>query len=107
MCAPKNVLVRVQVTWDPVSAFDIEDDSIFPMVAAGGDKISDVLLTGAKPEYMLKMIPLQIHWHETSEHSVAGMLVRHRPHRVCCDQLLHSSSIDVDVFDAQLLPQWR
>lgn len=68
--------VHVQITWDPMSAFNMSDDSMFPMVAAGGDSISDVILKDVPVEFMLKMIPLQVHWHETSEHSVGGLLVR-------------------------------
>lgn len=67
----------MQIAWDPVAAFDIANDDIFPMVAAGGDKISDVVLSSdVKADLMLKMVPLQVHWHVTSEHSVGGMLVR-------------------------------
>jgi hypothetical protein len=65
----------VQVTWDPITAFDMANDTIFPIVAAGGESISDVLLTGAPADRRLKMIPLEIHWLNGSEHSVDGLLV--------------------------------
>jgi hypothetical protein len=70
------MVARVQIAWDPATAFDLEDDSIFPIVAAGGDRISDVLLNGTQVEYRFKMIPLNVHWHDVSEHSVGGYLVR-------------------------------
>lgn len=67
----------MQITWDVDTAFDIEDDSIFPMLAAGGTGVADVVLDpSVTPDRMLKMIPIQLHWHETSEHAWDGMLVR-------------------------------
>jgi hypothetical protein len=65
----------LQITWNTSTAFDVEDDSIFPIVAAGGDRVSDVLLNGAEVEYKFRMIPLNVHWHDVSEHSVGGYLV--------------------------------
>lgn len=79
----KNPGSSLQVSWDPFSAFDMEDDSLFPIVAAGGDRISDVILKDdVRAEYMLKMIPLQIHWHVASEHSIGGMLAPMEAHIV-------------------------
>lgn len=66
----------LQITWDAAEAFDMEDNTIFPMVAAGGNGIADVILDPTvKPDRMVKMIPIQLHWHETSEHSWDGLLV--------------------------------
>lgn len=55
----------------------MEDDEIFPLLAAGGTGVADVMLDpSVQPDRMVKMIPIQLHWHETSEHSWDGMLVR-------------------------------
>jgi hypothetical protein len=54
----------------------LESDN-FPTVAAGGDNISHILLDDTvKPEYRLKMIPIQLHMHVPSEHTWDGMMVR-------------------------------
>lgn len=59
------------------------DADIFPVVAAGGSGIADVIQDrGVTPDLMLKMIPIQMHWHETSEHSWDGLLVRPRGYTV-------------------------
>lgn len=73
----------IQITWDPATAFDMDDDTIFPMVAAGGSGIADVILDrNIKPDRMIKMIPIQLHWHETSEHSWDGLLAAAETHIV-------------------------
>eukprot|EP00892_Ulva_mutabilis_P000744 jgi/Ulvmu1/10670/UM066_0054.1 len=73
----------IQITWDPATAFDMDDDTIFPMVAAGGSSIADSILDASiTPDRMIKMIPIQLHWHETSEHSWDGMLAAAETHIV-------------------------
>lgn len=68
--------MHVQITWNASTAFDMEADD-FPLVAAGGSKISDVVLDDSIPiEFLLKVIPLQVHWHVPSEHKWDGMWVR-------------------------------
>lgn len=85
--SPSSPLVRrsaralwwVQITWDVATAFDMSDDSIFPMLAAGGSRVADVVLDPSVPvDRRVKLIPLQLHWHETSEHAWDGLLVRPR-----------------------------
>lgn len=72
----------IQITWDPATAFDMDAD-IFPVVAAGGDGIADVILDrGVTPDRKIKMIPIQLHWHETSEHSWDGLLAAAETHIV-------------------------
>jgi hypothetical protein len=75
-----DMVACVQISWDPATAFDMEDDSFFPSLAAGGDRISDVLLNETEVEFRFTMVPLNVHWHDTSEHSVGGYLVR----SLCC-----------------------
>jgi hypothetical protein len=66
----------MQITWDPLSAFMGSSNSSFPLLAAGGKGIADVVQTGADVGFTLKMIPLQVHWHVTAEHMRDGKLVR-------------------------------
>nr|QBP05104.1 alpha carbonic anhydrase 1 [Ulva prolifera] len=73
----------IQITWEPATAFDMDDDTIFPMVAAGGNGIADVILDPSiVPDRMIKMIPIQLHWHETSEHAWDGLLAAAETHIV-------------------------
>jgi hypothetical protein len=63
---------RAQVAWDRLA-----DASKVPRVPAGGGAISDVLLHArASPTERVKVQPVQFHFHEVSEHSVDGALVR-------------------------------
>lgn len=66
----------LQITWDTDTAFDMSNNDTFPVLAAGGNGVADVMLDpSVVPDRMVKMIPIQLHWHETSEHSWDGMLV--------------------------------
>ena len=65
------------MNWDSSTAFDMSDRSQFPAVPAGGTGLRDALLNpSATPDREVSMIPVQMHWHVTSEHSWQGMLVR-------------------------------
>lgn len=77
----------MQITWDVNTAFNISDDSIFPLLAAGGNGVMDVVLDPAvQSDRKVKMIPIQLHWHVTSEHAWDGMLVRFIPYSMCARQ---------------------
>jgi hypothetical protein len=87
-------LLAVQVGWDKTTAFDMQRDT-FPMIPAGGDNITHILLDdNVVPDYMLQMIPMQMHVHTVSEHSRGGLLVCSVLLRACHPRRLHQSATD-------------
>ena len=84
---------RVQISWDPLQ-FDLTLDQ-FPVVQVGpgATGVASSLETynpsfPSRPERTLTMVPVQMHWHVVSEHSVDGRYVRAR-----CSALQQPSSV--------------
>ena len=83
-----------QINWDTSVAFDISDDTIFPVLAAGGNGIADVVLDPSiEPDRMVKVVPIQLHWHVTSEHAWDGLMVpTHSPGACHCATVVPNSA---------------
>lgn len=71
----------MQISWDPLQ-FDLTQPT-FPVVqvAAGATGVASSLETynpaaPAAVERTLTMVPVQMHWHVVSEHSLDGKYVR-------------------------------
>jgi hypothetical protein len=82
--------IVVQVQWDPI---DPEATPSLPEVKAGGTSIGNVFLdTAIVPDKTVRMVPIQFHFHTTSEHARGGVLVCSDLFGTLMDALMTSSN---------------